>query len=587
MFANWILTNFQDYILEKTPDEMSSIHFDKTSFFFSTTLKVIRNKEIVICIDGHIIPRIKYFRDYSYLSQGDIILKLYEKYKLNFLNYIKGSFNIIIIDNDRFYIVNDHSGIKKFFHYEKDNDFIISNKLKIVTDYIQPTINKESVALFCLMEHFVDGNSIFKNIFFSTSATKISYKNGKLSLSTYWNSDDLLKKRIRDYTFQEFAERFTKNISNYLDYFQPQAITMTLTGGNDSRTILAALLNLGIKPNAFCFGNQESYDCVVAKKIISKIGLSFNNHFVEHPNANWFRKKGEEIIPLGNSLINIHRAHRLDAIEREREINPDVDMIFCGFMGGDYIRGINLDDYITPKLVRLWWYDRTDKKQIIINLLKEKYLKPECFDIDKLYKVISLQKYINGNNQKTNEFYLNQELVGPIHDAQDINVFDAHIKYVVNAFMDIDFLELLFSSKFSMMFKNHTSRKYLKRINEPALVCNMIDYLAPELGDIEFAKHYSPQEFLGNKLKYILKRICRYYFSRKYPENFPYTVWFKDFVLNELMHIDKKMLEYVDNNSILKVLDNVTCFTDIKLEGDWHRFTNIINLSYILNHYSE
>ena len=36
----------------------------------------------------------------------------------------------------------------------------------------------------------------------------------------------------------------------------------------------------------------------------------------------------------GNSLINIHRSHRLYAIEKEKTNNPKVEMIFGGFMGG-------------------------------------------------------------------------------------------------------------------------------------------------------------------------------------------------------------------------------------------------------------
>ena len=57
-----------------------------------------------------------------------------------------------------------------------------------------------------------------------------------------------------------------------------------------------------------------------------------------------------EYIVLGNSLVNLHRAHRLHAVEQEIKTNPETEMIFSGFMGGDYVKGLSYDDYITPQI---------------------------------------------------------------------------------------------------------------------------------------------------------------------------------------------------------------------------------------------
>ena len=87
----------------------------------------------------------------------------------------------------------------------------------------------------------------------------------------------------------------------------------------------------------------------------------------------WFKSKADKVILQGNSLINLHRAHRLDAIEKEIINHPEIEMIFCGFMGGDYIKGIVYDDYITARLVRLWEFNKNKRKTIIIYLIGPLY----------------------------------------------------------------------------------------------------------------------------------------------------------------------------------------------------------------------
>ncbi|MBN1234152.1 MAG: hypothetical protein JXA60_12415 [Candidatus Coatesbacteria bacterium] len=48
---------------------------------------------------------------------------------------------------------------------------------------------------------------------------------------------------------------------------------LALSGGLDSRLILGSMLNLGIKPSIFLFGETKSPDCIISKKISDKYSL--------------------------------------------------------------------------------------------------------------------------------------------------------------------------------------------------------------------------------------------------------------------------------------------------------------------------
>ena len=101
----------------------------------------------------------------------------------------------------------------------------------------------------------------------------------------------------------EFAEYWKSIIKQYTDYLKPKALSMTLTGGIDSRMILSAFLNLGIKPNAFTFGNPHSFDGVIAAKLAE--------HGVEVDKKKILLE--EPIKTLGEKLIQIKVGYQVNA----------------------------------------------------------------------------------------------------------------------------------------------------------------------------------------------------------------------------------------------------------------------------------
>jgi len=554
------------------PQEIKELRIGKWKIY-SSSMKMYE-ENLGVIIDGYAMPRMSKSKEFSNLFDADLVYKAYKKYGINFVKYVKGMFSLVIIDGALINVFCDRSGMGKYFSFCYETDVIYTTNLEVINLNRDLTLSSDNIAIYMLMEHYIDDITMYEHVFHNQPGSVVTFSD-TVEKSQYWQQKDLLSLPSKKRTFDEMAYYFRDVIKGYIDCFNPISPTMTLTGGNDSRSILAALLNIGVKPRAFTFGNPKSYDGVIAKQIAQKINIKYNCYFRMNPTSAWYKDKALEIVKMGNSLLNIHRAHRLDAIQQEVENYKDTDMIFCGFMGGDYVKGINYDDYITPKLLRLNEYEKGDLRDKVEQVSKDNFVKKEAYNIESVLRKLQDQKCFSLDKKIDRELSYIYNVVGRLHDYQDTYIFSKHVPVVVNIYMDIDFLEMLFSSQYSMMDKDNSSKNQIKRMNQPALHCNIVNMLSPSLSSIEFAKNYSPKEFLGNKLLYLSKRVYRQYFGKKYPESFPYGAWFLEYIESHMDSIPKKVALLYNTERYKESLLNSS---GLYMEKSLHKYSNMMNV---------
>jgi hypothetical protein len=460
----------------------------------------------------------------------------------------------------------------------------------LIKKHFSVKINNENIALFCLTSHFFDGNTIFQNTKYTSPASKLSISHNKLIISSYWEPSRLLKEQFTTpkITTVEFSHFWSILINNYIKYLQPKSISITLTGGNDSRMVLTPLLNQGYSLHTFSFGNPKSKDVVIANRIAEKSKLRYKNYFVEKPSKEWLLNQSIKLIDIGSTLINLHRAHRNDALEKEKFLNPDTEILFTGLMGGEYLKEPSYDDIILPKL----FYDLSKVKNdqtginIIEDKLKTKGLKTEKIDIPTVFaKFNSFLKFQNCFNEREKKFILTYFFYGSAHHSQDSTIFNYHCKRVVNPFMDIDFLEELSRSKYWYINKPINP---LDKLFHSRFIVKITNELAPELSNIPYAKkgQYTANDLLHRPLFYIVKRI-KYYLinnNHQFQPNFPMGNWLYEFSKEQLEKLHPS-LEDIFNKSILnKRLEYIKGYTT---EENWHIITNLLNLSLYLYEYEK
>ncbi len=536
-------------------------------------------------IDGYILPRMAIFEEYKEYSQEELLPILYKKHGEKFIDYIKGVFNIIIINGNSFQIYNDRHSIKRVFIYTEGYYFYISNNLQSIRDNFDFSMDPESVAIFCLFNHFVNGDTIFKRVRTSEAASKLDFSGKQLIISAYWKPHDLFRGKAdstpKDSAFTVFWDYL---ITNYIKYLKPGQVSITLTGGVDSRLVLAPLLHKQHRVHAFSYGDPNSFDAVLARQISERSKIPYENYYVSSASPEWLCDQADKLIRIGDTLINMHRAHRNDASEKEITLFPGTEMIFTGLMGGEYLKEPLFGNAALPELFTKFKKGKEGYfRNMLINMLEEKCINTKAIDIDCVYnRITSFLSRAYHPDPKKSKFLITYNYYGSIHHAQDSAIYNYHFRNVVNPFMDIDFLERI---SYSPDWYINNSNPFHKFFHSGVFI-RATDQLAPVLSGVPYAKRgqYTANDFLNRPIMYLIKRFS-YLFTRdklKYPVNFAIGDWLYNFSKKQLETLHPDLENIIRNESLFEKLENIRSETT---ESRWYPVTNPINLSMYLKAY--
>ena len=564
--------------LKKNFDDLEQIKSKNKHSIFASKNSIVKISNVSIFVEGYVLPRNNIFLEYSTKNQYELIYQLYSKHGKNFVKYIKGFFLVYIIDVNDILIANDIHSVKRCYYHKDLENLIITNNINLINNYIPLRLNKYAPAIQATLQHFVNGLTMYEDVLYSMPATLIEISK-KFKKFNYWDFNEIIKEKKSTSTKQDFINVFKKSISNYIEYFKPANVSATLTGGRDTRSVLSALVNLKVRVHNFTFGYPTGIDVITAKEVSNKLDLAFSNHNIENLNTKTYSDLVDGVVNVNKTSIHIHRAHRLDAIIKEKEYCNDTDMLFVGAMGGDYIMGEGFNDYIITKFVRKFLTEERNPITNIKETLDEHFVK---YDDD---TITFLLKYLEDFGLKHNifnkevEFNLVHNLIGCTHDVQDINIFMNYCNNIMSPFMDVDVIETLFTSNFSLFYNNRHTKNPIKRLRGGELQCLLIKTFAPQLADVNFSNQYSPNDVLGNRFLYVIKRIFIQLTKKQSTPTFSYEDWFKDFVSKEMETLPENLKDLYDIKKFDSSLKNNTHNND---EGYWHKYSNLIMFSKYL-----
>jgi hypothetical protein len=383
-------------------------------------------------------------------------------------------------------------------------------------------------------------------------------------------------------TIKDILDHFRRIIINYIEYFNPLKVILTLTGGMDSRLILAILLSHNINPGTFAYGNPGSGDVLIARRISETFGLDFLNHYNNEPHSEWFGLLCHDIMKYGDSLTHFHRAFRLAGMKAELYARPDTEMILGGFMGGEGIKGVHYDNLIITRFTQTYNPSLKNKKALISGFLDDYFIKSEGLSYDYIIDFIDHLPWY-GSDKKINDFFMNFILNASNHLAQDINFYHFYFPQLFNPYMDIDYLRLLFRSPYNMMHKDNTSSNPFKRLDIPYYHCNAIRFFNEKLAAMPLSSGFRPNDYLFSKYYYALKRAIHKKGIKKYLPHFTYGSWYLKYITEELNKIHSQTHQFFNiNRAFSHLISNKPGHE----EKYWHRFTNIVMMDKMIEYYS-
>lgn len=256
---------------------MSSTRFATQGKNIYNTMPLESEKGNLICFNGDIYNfedlKNNELGNHKIRSDGDteIFLNIYEKYNLNFINYLNGDYASVIFDKEKLklFCFVDYYTTKPLFYYDDSDYFIVSSSINSIESYIgKQDLNNEFVSNFLRYNQW----SFSQSDYSIDAYKKIRQISGKEFLEFNLYNKEILKKNnnyvnvnFNKNNFKEIFENSVKirSISN------TKEVNITLSGGLDSSAISLAMSNQDIKQKAFStenFGDDKKYLNYVLEK---------------------------------------------------------------------------------------------------------------------------------------------------------------------------------------------------------------------------------------------------------------------------------------------------------------------------------
>lgn len=246
-----------------------------------------------------------------------------------------GDFILHAFSNDFYFLFNDSLARLPLYIFEDPELLLISRNQKVLSDATKGlTATTELIGQMLWLGYTLSPNTLFKEVkklqagsMISVSQNKVLVNEPKiLNLETIKKSDSNLTHAAK--VLAECFLESTKNIASK----SKTGILLSLSAGQDSRTVLGALLKsqLDFQAVSFSISHTDSEKETRIAKEMSKI-LHFS-HQVIHPQSS--NEHIQNLLELKMGIIPIELSYLLDFLEKLTEIFPQRSFFFTGD-GGD------------------------------------------------------------------------------------------------------------------------------------------------------------------------------------------------------------------------------------------------------------
>jgi asparagine synthase (glutamine-hydrolysing) len=257
---------------------------------------------------------------------------------------LNGRFQGLLLDRRRgvAQLFNDRFGMHRLYYCETDDGFYFAAEAKAILAVrpeareIDPQGLGELLTCGCTLE----GRTLFRNIRILPCAARWSFKDAELvDKAAYFDPSEW--EQQERLTAEAYYEELRNNFGPILrPYFSGrQAVAMSLTGGLDTRMIMAwHRAEPGTLP-CFTFGGplREHRDIRVAREVARACGQPHQVIALSPDVLTRFGEFAERSVYVTDGTVSVNLAPDLFVYERARRIAP---VRMTGNYGGEILRGV-------------------------------------------------------------------------------------------------------------------------------------------------------------------------------------------------------------------------------------------------------
>lgn len=183
----------------------------------------------------------------------------------------------------RMLIFNDSFGRLPVYYHQDSQGLTVSREIKFIRQFKQiHQFDKQAIAQVLMLKYPQGRRTLSQNINRLPYAALISdtapHPNFKIERYQTWDISEYTDDRSFDYYLEQSIERFRPILKNREDLYPENHPMLALSGGLDSRAILAGLLDYGLQPScasSLLASGGNRADVKIAEEICAGMNLEF------------------------------------------------------------------------------------------------------------------------------------------------------------------------------------------------------------------------------------------------------------------------------------------------------------------------
>ncbi len=239
-------------------------------------------------------------------------------------------------------LFNDRYGMHRIYYYQSSEAFYFAAEAKAILA-VRPELRRmdsRGLAEFVSCGAVLENRTLFEGINVLPPASAWYFRDGSLDRKcAYFHPNEWEDQESLDPEayFRDLQDTFVRNLPRY--FFGSERIGMSLTGGLDTRMILACKEpDTGSLP-CYTFDSmfRVNQDVHVARRVAESSKQPFQTLIAGKEFLSQFARHAERAVYLTDGCVDVSRAPDLYLNERAREIAP---VRMTGLYGGEILRGI-------------------------------------------------------------------------------------------------------------------------------------------------------------------------------------------------------------------------------------------------------
>lgn len=175
-------------------------------------------------------------------SDSEVLIRLYQKFGFEFLNFLEGMFSFCIYDEKKelFFCARDRFGKKPFYYYQEDEKFYFASEMKAILKMLKktPKLNEEALWQYLAFQSPQGDNTFYTGLKKLPPSSFLLFENNKIKVNTYYSINNI---KITHTNEKEIIQSVDKLLNEAVDkrLVSDVEVATLLSGGLDSSFITA------------------------------------------------------------------------------------------------------------------------------------------------------------------------------------------------------------------------------------------------------------------------------------------------------------------------------------------------------------